>query len=67
MKKTDLVFVEGLLKGLSQNRFQMAMSYLTWLRDYEDEDLSALEKKNIKIAKKEKGGISWAVLRSKMK
>jgi hypothetical protein len=50
--------IDSLLKELPDEKVQMAMNFILWLKQ-SDEVLTDAEVKKIKKARKEKSGISW--------
>ena len=50
--------IDSLLKELPDQKVQMAMNFILWLKQ-SDEVLTDAEVKKIKKARKEKSGISW--------
>lgn len=50
--------IDSLLKEFPDEKVQMAMNFILWLKQ-SDEVLTDAEVKKIKKARKEKSGISW--------
>ena len=50
--------IDSLLKELPDEKVQLAMNFILWLKQ-SDEVLTDAEVKKIKKARKEKSGISW--------
>jgi hypothetical protein len=55
--------IDSLLKELPDEKVQMAMNFILWLKQ-SDEVLTDAEVKKIKKARKEKSGISWKKLKT---
>ena len=62
MTTLQLQKIDSLLKELPDEKVQMAMNFILWLKQ-SDEVLTDAEVKKIKKARKEKSGISWICLR----
>ena len=58
MTTLQLQRIDSLLKELPDEKVQMAMNFILWLKQ-SDEVLTDAEVKKIKKARKEKSGISW--------
>ena len=58
MTTLQLQKIDSLLKELPDEKVQMAMNFILWLKQ-SDEVLTDAEVKKIKKARKEKSGISW--------
>lgn len=63
MKTLQLQRIDSLLKELPDEKVQMAMNFILWLKQ-SDEVLTDAEVKKIKKARKEKSGISWKKLKT---
>jgi hypothetical protein len=62
MTTLQLQKIDSLLKELPDEKLQMAMNFILWLKQ-SDEVLTDAEVKKVKKARKEKSGISWKKLR----
>jgi hypothetical protein len=62
MTTLQLQKIDSLLKELPDEKVQMAMNFILWLKQ-SDEVLTDAEVKKVKKARKEKSGISWKKLR----
>ncbi len=58
MTTLQLQRIDSLLKELPDEKVQLAMNFILWLKQ-SDEVLTDAEVKKIKKARKEKSGISW--------
>ena len=58
MTTLQLQKIDSLLKELPDEKVQMAMNFILWLKQ-SDEVLTDAEVKKVKKARKEKSGISW--------
>mgnify|MGYP000942153620 CR=1 FL=1 len=63
MTTLQLQKIDSLLKELPDEKIQMAMNFILWLKQ-SDEVLTDAEVKKIKKARKEKSGISWKKLKT---
>jgi hypothetical protein len=63
MTTLQLQRIDSLLKELPDEKVQMAMNFILWLKQ-SDEVLTDAEVKKIKKARKEKSGISWKKLKT---
>jgi hypothetical protein len=62
MTTLQLQKIDSLLKELPDEKVQLAMNFILWLKQ-SDEVLTEVEVKKVKKAGKEKSGISWKKLR----
>ena len=65
MTTLQLQKIDSLLKELPDEKVQMAMNFILWLKQ-SDEVLTDAEVKKIKKARKEKSGISWKKLKTNL-
>ena len=63
MTTLQLQRIDSLLKELPDEKVQMAMNFILWLKQ-SDEVLTDAEVKKVKKARKEKSGISWKKLKT---
>ncbi len=63
MTTLQLQKIDSLLKELPDEKVQMAMNFILWLKQ-SDEVLTDEEVKKVKKARKEKSGISWKKLKT---
>jgi len=63
MTTLQLQKIDSLLKELPDEKVQMAMNFILWLKQ-SDEVLTDAEVKKVKKARKEKSGISWKKLKT---
>ncbi len=63
MTTLQLQKIDSLLKELPDEKVQLAMNFILWLKQ-SDEVLTDAEVKKVKKARKEKSGISWKKLKT---